>query len=168
MSDVQLVRSPAATLSRACREPHGIKASNNTFDRSAGSHSLAAAGQRARYADSDANGAQPVNLLALGAMGLIALGALSSPFLLVWGAYCFTRPSRRAEGVSILAGGALAAGAVLIVGFLSAPPGSPGLFRVQALVALSGYFAVGAAAGKVLHRARSPRRGAQRRSNHAA
>jgi hypothetical protein len=109
-----------------------------------------------------------VNLLALGAIAVITLGALSSPMLLAWGSYCLTRPSRRAEGASILGFGVLAAGALLIAGSLTAPSGSPGLFRFQALVIVSGVFALGAAAGKVFHLMAAWRRHAKGPFNRAA
>jgi hypothetical protein len=102
-----------------------------------------------------------VNLPALGAIAVLTLGALSSPLLLVWASYCLARPERRMEGASILGFGVLAAGTLLIVGFLTAPPESPGLFRFQAITIVSGVFTLGAAAGKVIHFAASRRQRAK-------
>lgn|SRR5262245_34286756 len=92
-----------------------------------------------------------MNLPALLAVALFAIGALSSPLLLAWGGYCLTRADRRAEGLSILGFGALAAGVLLIAGFLTAPPDSPGIFRFQAVVTICGVFALGATGGEVIH-----------------
>jgi hypothetical protein len=91
-------------------------------------------------------------------IALLVCGALSSPLLLAWGIYCLFRPGRRAEGASVLGFGALTAIVLLIAGFLSAPPDSPGIFRFQALVIITGVFALGGAAGKVLHVVASGRR----------
>jgi hypothetical protein len=92
-----------------------------------------------------------VNLAALGVIAVITLDALSSPLWLAWSGYCLARPGRRREGAIVLGSGVLAAGALLIAGSITAPPGSPGLFRFQALVIVSGVFALGATAGKALH-----------------
>jgi hypothetical protein len=92
-----------------------------------------------------------VNLGAIGVVAIITLGALSSPLWLAWTWYCLARPGRRREGAIVLGCGVLAAGAMLIVGSITAPPGSPGLFRLEALIIVSGAFALGAAAGKAVH-----------------
>jgi hypothetical protein len=55
------------------------------------------------------------------------------------------------EGLSILGFGVLAAGALLVASFLTAPPESPGLLRFQALEVIAAFFALGATAGKGLH-----------------
>ncbi len=96
-----------------------------------------------------------MNAVGLVTIAAVVCGAVSSPLLLAWGTYCLTRRDRRAEGVSILGFGVLAAASLLIAGFLTAPPDSPGIFRFQALVIVAGVFAVGAAVGKVLHLAAS-------------
>jgi len=96
-----------------------------------------------------------VNALALATIAVLVCGALSSPLLLAWGGYCLARPGRRAEGATILGVGVLAAGVLLIASFLTTPAGSPGLLRLQALVIVAGVFALGAAAGKVIHLAAS-------------
>ena len=106
--------------------------------------------------------------MALAAIAVLVCGAISSPLLLAWGGYCLIRPGHRAEGASILGFGVLAASALLIAGFITAPPGSPGIFRFQALVIIAGVFALGAATGKVVHLARSWRRRAERRLTRAA
>ena len=109
-----------------------------------------------------------MNALTLAAIALLVCGALSSPLLLAWGGYCLTRPGRRGEGASILGFGVLAAGVILIAGFITAPPGSPGIFRFQALVIVAGVFALGAAAGKAVHLAASWRRRVAERQARAA
>ena len=96
-----------------------------------------------------------MSALALATIAVLACGALSSPLLLAWGGYCLSRPGRRTEGATVLGLGVAAAGALLIVGFITAPPGSPGIFRVQALVVIAGAFGLGAATGKVVCLVRS-------------
>ncbi len=88
-------------------------------------------------------------------MALIVCGAVASPALLLWGGYCLTRQDRRVEGLSILGFGGLTVACLLVAGSLTAPPGSPGIFRLQAFVIIAGAFAFGAAAGKALHLAAS-------------
>jgi hypothetical protein len=109
-----------------------------------------------------------VNGLALASIAVILCGAVASPLLLAWVIYCLTRRARRVEGLSIFGVGVLAAGGLLIAGFLTAPPGSPGIFRFQALIIIAGAFSLGAAAGKALHLAASWSRRAGGRLNRAA
>ena len=92
-----------------------------------------------------------MNIFGLAAILLIVVGALLSPFVLAWAAYCLTRSSHRVEGATILATGLLVAGSIVLVSALNAPPNAPGLFRVQALVIIAGYFGFGAVLGKALH-----------------
>jgi hypothetical protein len=96
-----------------------------------------------------------MNILGIAVILLIAGGALLSPFVLFWSAYCLTRSSRRMEGVFILAVGLIVVGVLVLVGALTAPPDSPGLFRFQAVVIIAGFFSFGAIAGKALHLAAS-------------
>ena len=93
----------------------------------------------------------------LGIVAAVAIlcGALMGPLLLLWGGYCLTRPDRRGEGLSILGFGTLAVLCLLVIGTLTAPADSPGIFRLQALVILSGVFTLGAIVGKALYHARS-------------
>lgn len=92
-----------------------------------------------------------MNLAALMIAAVIILGALLSPLMLVWAIYCLRRPDRRAEGASTLVAGALAAAAIVVIGAMTAPPGSAGVLRPQALVVIAGIFGLGAAGGEVLH-----------------
>ena len=96
-----------------------------------------------------------MNAIGLATIAVILCGGLLSPVLLLWGGYCLTRQHRRAEGFSILGFGILTAAFLIVAGALTAPPDSPGLFRVQALIIVAGAFGLGAAAGKALHLART-------------
>jgi flagellar motor component MotA len=53
--------------------------------------------------------------------------------------------------VAVIGSGVFVAAALIVVGFLTAPPDSPGIFRLQALIIIAGAFAIGAVAGKGLH-----------------
>ena len=92
-----------------------------------------------------------MNVIGLATIAVLLCSALASPLLLTWGIYCISRRNRRTEGVVVLGSGILLASCLLVVGYLTAPKGSPGIFRLQAVVIAAGVFAVGAAAGKVLH-----------------
>jgi uncharacterized membrane protein YedE/YeeE len=103
-----------------------------------------------------------MNIIGLATILLIVCGAVLSPFVLLWAAYCLARRSRRMEGAIILALGLFVAGLLVLVGELSAPPHSPGIFRFQAFVIIAGFFTFGAVLGKALHFAGSRYRSSRR------
>ena len=92
-----------------------------------------------------------MNIIGIATIALIICGALLSPFVLFWSAYCLSRSHRRGEGAFILVLGVLVAGLLVLIGELTAPPQSPGLLRFQALVIIAGFFSLGAVVGKTLH-----------------
>ena len=92
-----------------------------------------------------------MNLVGLATIAVVLCGALTSPLLLAWGIYCLARRKRRTEGVALLGSGILLASCLLVAGYMTAPTGSPGIFRLQALVIVAGVFAIGAATGKAVH-----------------
>jgi hypothetical protein len=90
-------------------------------------------------------------MLELLTIAVIIVGMVCTPFLFLWGVWCLMRQSRRAEGTMIVGFGLLAPLCVLLISVLLSHRVSPGLFRIQALINLAGFFGLGAIVGKVIH-----------------
>ncbi len=92
-----------------------------------------------------------MNIVGLATTAALLCGALVSPLFLAWGVRCCLRRERRREGLLVMGTGVFLSLCLVVVGYWTAPPDSPGIFRLQAIVILAGVFVIGATIGKAIH-----------------